>query len=198
MFMGILCSDEISKQAEPQSLGHSYTVGGNLNQILEATHWSEGKRRRNFDRSCALRIEPSPRREALYIMSSLARQISSIFSVVYVTVPSVEVGKQIARRAVEGKLAACVNIIPQYEWDGRVREDTESMLIIKTRTDQLDRLKEMVLTEHPYDVPEFIALPIEHGSEPFLKWVSKQVGSHDSTQEVPKCDTSKDGNTCAK
>ncbi|KAI1697286.1 cutA1 divalent ion tolerance protein domain-containing protein [Ditylenchus destructor] len=195
MFMRILCCDENSKQAVSQSLGHSYTVGGNSNRVFGSKALERRKAKELLWRRLCLEKEP------LSIMS-LARQISSIFSVVYVTVPSVEVGKQIARRAVEGKLAACVNIIPQltsiYEWDGRVREDTESMLIIKTKTDQLDRLKEMVLREHPYDVPEFITLPIEHGSEPFLKWVSKQVGSHDSTQEVPKCDTSKDGNTCPK
>uniref|UniRef100_A0A915D8K9 Uncharacterized protein n=1 Tax=Ditylenchus dipsaci TaxID=166011 RepID=A0A915D8K9_9BILA len=53
------------------------------------------------------------------------------------------------------------------------------MLIIKTKTDQIEVLKEMVLRTHPYDVPEFIALPIEHGSEPYLKWIEKQVGEPD-------------------
>jgi len=108
------------------------------------------------------------------------RRITTLFSVVYVTVPSVEVGKKIAREVVQGKLAACVNIVPQitsiYEWEGKLEEESEAMLIIKTKTEHLDGLKESVLRSHPYDVPEFISLPIEHGSEPYLKWIEKQVG----------------------
>ena len=105
--------------------------------------------------------------------------VTSLFSVVYVTVPSVEVGKKIARDVVGKRLAACVNIVPQltsvYEWKGQMQEDTESMLIIKTGTDRLPALKEAVLKQHPYEVPEFISLPIEQGSEPYLKWIREQT-----------------------
>ncbi|CAD5229133.1 unnamed protein product [Bursaphelenchus okinawaensis] len=109
-------------------------------------------------------------------------KIASLFSVVYVTVPSKEVGKSIAREIINSKLAACVNIIPQltsiYEWDGVVQEDDESMLIIKTKTGAIKDLKELVLKHHPYDVPEIITLPIEQGHEPYLEWINKQVAQN--------------------
>uniref|UniRef100_A0AC34FQQ6 Divalent-cation tolerance protein CutA n=1 Tax=Panagrolaimus sp. ES5 TaxID=591445 RepID=A0AC34FQQ6_9BILA len=110
---------------------------------------------------------------------SLIRMTSAIFSVVYVTVPNAEIANKIARSAVEAKLAACVNIVPGiksiYEWQGKIEEENELLLILKTKTSELDRLKEHVLKNHPYDVPEFISLPIESGSEPYLKWINEQV-----------------------
>ncbi|CAD5234585.1 unnamed protein product [Bursaphelenchus xylophilus] len=106
-------------------------------------------------------------------------KMASLFSVVYVTVPSKEVGKSIARELVNSKVAACVNIVPQvtsiYEWDGNVQEDEEAMLIIKTKTESLNQLKESVLRQHPYAIPEIIAMPIEQGHEPYLEWINKQV-----------------------
>ncbi|KAI6244114.1 putativeprotein [Aphelenchoides fujianensis] len=106
-------------------------------------------------------------------------KLASIFSVVYVTVPSKEVGKSIAREVIQSKLAACVNIVPTvtsvYEWEGKLQEDEESLLIIKTKTDHLEKLKEAILEKHPYDVPEFVSVPIEFGSSPYLKWVQEQL-----------------------
>jgi len=104
---------------------------------------------------------------------------NSIYSVVYVTVPTMDVGKKIAKSVVEKKLAACVNLIPNltsiYEWKGTVQEDSEVMLIIKTKTEAIDSLKTEVLSIHPYEVAEFISLPIEQGSEPYMKWIEGQV-----------------------
>ena len=69
------------------------------------------------------------------------------------TVPSTEVGRKIAREVVQNRLAACVNIVPQltsvYEWKGKLEEDNESMLIIKTTNARLEALKEAVLKLHP-------------------------------------------------
>jgi periplasmic divalent cation tolerance protein len=76
------------------------------------------------------------------------------FKIVYVTVPSAEVGKRIANEIVRERLAACVNILPQltsiYEWKGKVEEENEAMLIIKTTSERLSPLKEAVLKIHPY------------------------------------------------
>jgi periplasmic divalent cation tolerance protein len=88
---------------------------------------------------------------------------------------------------VKGKLAACVNIIPQvksiYEWEGKLEEEDEVLLIIKAKNDHIDLLKKAVLANHPYDVPEFISLPIEKGSEAYLKWMNDQIGSPDLTEK---------------
>uniref|UniRef100_A0A1I8AQ40 Protein CutA n=1 Tax=Steinernema glaseri TaxID=37863 RepID=A0A1I8AQ40_9BILA len=99
--------------------------------------------------------------------------------VVYVTVPSMEVARNISRSIVGGKLAACVNIVPGvtsiYEWENKIEESSELLLIIKTREEAIEELKKEVHRLHPYDVPEFISLPIEEGSEPYLKWVKDQT-----------------------
>ncbi|CAG9539135.1 unnamed protein product [Cercopithifilaria johnstoni] len=105
----------------------------------------------------------------------------ALYSVVYVTVPNSTVAQQIAREVVKGKYAACVNIVPTitsiYEWEDKVEEDKETLLVIKTKSAALDALKAKVLSMHPYKVPEFIALPIESGSESYLQWIDKQVNS---------------------
>uniref|UniRef100_A0A0R3S2M3 CutA divalent cation tolerance homolog n=1 Tax=Elaeophora elaphi TaxID=1147741 RepID=A0A0R3S2M3_9BILA len=88
----------------------------------------------------------------------------ALYSVVYVTVPNSTVAQQIAREVVKGKYAACVNIVPTitsiYEWENKLEEDKETLLIIKTKSTALNALKAKVLSMHPYKVPEFIALPV--------------------------------------
>ncbi|KAH9643303.1 hypothetical protein HF086_012973 [Spodoptera exigua] len=85
------------------------------------------------------------------------------YSVAYVTVPSIDVGKTIGHGLVKNKLAACVNVIPQ------------ALLMIKTRTSQVDKLTEFVRTNHPYSVCEVISLPIKNGNPPYLKWIGDTV-----------------------
>ena len=95
--------------------------------------------------------------------------------VVLVTCPSQEVGEKIARAVVEDRLAACVNIVPGlnsvYRWKGKVCQDPESLLVIKTRRTKLSALSRRVKGLHPYSVPEVIALPVIAGSGPYLSWV---------------------------
>ncbi|KAL0882144.1 hypothetical protein ABMA27_000703 [Loxostege sticticalis] len=101
------------------------------------------------------------------------------YSVAYVTVPSIEVGKTIGHGLVKNKLAACVNIIPQvtsiYEWKNEINEDNEALLMIKTRTTQVDKLTDFVRSNHPYEVCEVISLPIKNGNPPYLKWIGESV-----------------------
>ncbi|CEF68744.1 Novel protein [Strongyloides ratti] len=111
--------------------------------------------------------------------SKVSLKLGNIFSVVYVTVPKMENAKVIARNVVKEKLAACVNIIPGitsiYSWNGTIEEDQECLLVIKTKKNLINELKNEILKNHPYEVPEFIALPIEEGSDPYLKWIESQV-----------------------
>ncbi|PRQ21282.1 putative divalent ion tolerance protein, CutA [Rosa chinensis] len=99
--------------------------------------------------------------------------------VVYVTVPNKEVGKKLAESLVREKLAACVNIVPGilsiYQWEGEVQTDSEELLIIKTRQSLFEALTEHVKTNHPYDVPEVIALPINAGSLNYLEWIKNST-----------------------
>ena len=102
----------------------------------------------------------------------------SEFLVVYITA-SGENAKDLASALVREKLAACVNRIPgvesTYTWEGRVECDTEDLLIVKTRTDLFDRLKQRVQALHGYDVPEIIAVPIAAGSESYLEWITASL-----------------------
>ena len=100
--------------------------------------------------------------------------------VVFVTAGSIEEADKLSRGLVEEKLAFCVNALPSikstYYWDGKLCEDEEILLIIKSRSSKFDALETWVRKNHSYDVPEVIALPIVKGSQPYLKsiddWVS--------------------------
>jgi periplasmic divalent cation tolerance protein len=102
------------------------------------------------------------------------------FLVVYVTVGSVEEGEKLATALVEERLAACVNrvgpIRSTYRWEGKLEHSDEELLIIKTRSDLFDQLKNRVQALHSYSVPEIIALPIVDGSEGYLRWLGEETG----------------------
>ncbi len=81
----------------------------------------------------------------------------------------------LARELVDARLAACVNIIERvnsiYRWEGKICEDGESLLVIKSAEDRLDELVRQIVEAHPYTVPEVIALPVTSGSQPYIDWV---------------------------
>ncbi|XP_077052893.1 protein CutA homolog [Siphateles boraxobius] len=106
-------------------------------------------------------------------------QSSGTHSAAFVTCPNDTVAKELARGIVEKKLAACVNIIPQitsvYEWQGKIEEDTEVLMMIKTRSSKIPAVAEYVRSHHPYEVAEVISFPIHQGNPPYLKWIGDVV-----------------------
>jgi len=97
----------------------------------------------------------------------------------FVTCGSREEAARIARVLVENRLAACVNIVPAVEscywWEGEVQWNSEFLLILKTTGDAVGRAHERVVEEHSYEMPEFIALTIDEGSAPYLRWIQDSV-----------------------
>jgi periplasmic divalent cation tolerance protein len=81
----------------------------------------------------------------------------------------------LARTVVDERLAACVNVLPPmtsiYRWQGKVEENREQQLLIKTTVARLPSLEARLRTLHPYDVPEFLVLRAAGGSDAYLDWL---------------------------
>lgn len=101
------------------------------------------------------------------------------FAFIITTVSTEKEGRMIANELVKNKLAACVNIVPKvysvYEWDNAIQNETEVMLIIKTTKAREKDVYQTVQSLHSYDTPELITLPIENGSDTYLRWVENSV-----------------------
>jgi periplasmic divalent cation tolerance protein len=106
--------------------------------------------------------------------------------VVLVTVPNQDVGEKISQILVEERLAACVNCVSNvtslYRWQGKLEKDQELLLIVKTQRQLVDALVGRVQAEHPYEVPEIIALPIVAGSKAYLDWVVQETKDQEQTE----------------
>lgn len=86
----------------------------------------------------------------------------------------------LARTLVEQRLVACVNIVAGvtsvYRWKEGVEQDEEQLLVIKTTTDMLEALQARLRELHPYELPEFLVIPVSGGSEAYLGWLCGSVG----------------------
>jgi len=95
--------------------------------------------------------------------------------VAFVTCGSEEEALKIANALVEARLAACVNVVAPirsiYRWEGKIWDEKEWLLIIKTEKHRFDALEKKVKSLHSYSVPEIICLPITEGSAPYLNWL---------------------------
>lgn len=109
--------------------------------------------------------------------------------VVFVTCGSAEEAEKIARALVEERLAACVNISAPirslYRWEGKLCDDQEVLLVIKTARALFDRVRRAVEKLHSYQVPEVICLPVIDGAPNYLNWLSAAVGG-DAAPEVER------------
>jgi periplasmic divalent cation tolerance protein len=99
--------------------------------------------------------------------------------VIFVTTSSEPEAHKIADLLLSRRKAACVNIVPKVEssfwWQGKLDSAKESLLIIKTEASLLSEIVALVKTEHSYEVPEIIALPIIGGNVDYLKWIGDEA-----------------------
>lgn len=98
---------------------------------------------------------------------------------VYVTAPTLAEAESLARLAVEGRLAACANILPGmrslYWWQGRLESADETVLLLKTTAELAPALIRALTEAHSYDCPCVVALPIATGNPDFLRWIEAET-----------------------
>ncbi|MBZ5574326.1 MAG: divalent-cation tolerance protein CutA [Acidobacteriia bacterium] len=98
---------------------------------------------------------------------------------VVTTAASMDEARRIAGALVERKLAACVNIVSRvqsiYRWKGKTEESEEWLLMIKTTASLFERVRDTIKEMHCYELPECLSLPVDAGSEEYLKWVEDAV-----------------------
>lgn len=99
--------------------------------------------------------------------------------VILCTAPDEGTAHELGLGLVDNRLAACVNAVPGlksfYRWQGKIEADTEVQLVIKTRRGRFDAVAAWLKANHPYDVPEIIALPAERVSSAYLEWVIEET-----------------------
>jgi periplasmic divalent cation tolerance protein len=102
------------------------------------------------------------------------------FAVVLVTAPDLKTARALAKAALQARLIACANLVPKieshYRWQGKVEVSAEVLLILKATKSKLAALEKLILTQHPYDTPEFVVLPITAGSKKYLAWLAASCG----------------------
>jgi periplasmic divalent cation tolerance protein len=101
------------------------------------------------------------------------------FIIILVTASSEEEAKKVAQSLVDKRLAACVNIIKDvqsvFRWKGKILDEKELLLIVKTRKKLYKNVEEEVKNIHSYEVPEVIAFPIISGSKDYLYWIDSET-----------------------
>ena len=102
--------------------------------------------------------------------------------IVLTAAPDDERAEMWARTLVEERLAACVNVhgpmISYYRWKGVVDRDSERQMVIKTTRERVTALRARMLELHSYELPEFVVVAVDGGSDEYLKWVAEQTRPH--------------------
>jgi periplasmic divalent cation tolerance protein len=103
--------------------------------------------------------------------------------IAFCTCPDTETAERIAAAVVQERLAACVNRLPgvvsTYRWQGEIHRDNEHLLLIKTTSERFAALRDRIVSLHPYDVPEVVAVAVVAGFDPYLAWIESQTSRND-------------------
>ncbi len=102
-----------------------------------------------------------------------------MYSMVYITTSGDLESKKIARKLLEEKLAACINIIPtiesMYLWKGTIEEDSESIMFVKTKSELVGKVIKRVEQLHSYEIPCILEIRVNNGSNNYLKWMESEL-----------------------
>lgn len=102
-----------------------------------------------------------------------------MYIMVFVTTSTPEEAENIAKKIVEEKTAACVNIIREmssiYYWNNKIERASECLLIIKTTYERYSLLEKTIIENHSYKNPEIIGIKIERGAEKYLHWIGETL-----------------------
>jgi periplasmic divalent cation tolerance protein len=116
-----------------------------------------------------------PARRVRAARSTKVNAMTPEYVLVLTTLPGDTDASGFARVLVEERLAACVNVLPPMEsffrWEGDIQRDVERQIVMKTGRERVAALWERMRELHPYDVPEFIVLPIVDGNDGYLRWI---------------------------
>ncbi|MBJ3814041.1 divalent cation tolerance protein CutA [Shimwellia pseudoproteus] len=95
--------------------------------------------------------------------------------VVLCTTPDEASAQELAALVLGEKLAACATLLPGatslYYWEGKLEQEYEVQMILKTDQSHLDALMVTLKQHHPYKTPEILALPVAHGESEYLSWL---------------------------
>jgi len=99
--------------------------------------------------------------------------------VILVATSGLDEAKRIATAILTARYAACVTILPSvhsmYWWEGKIAQEEEAMLVIKTTANQYGPIEKAIKELHSYKVPEILALPVKYGLPQYLEWVMREV-----------------------
>ena len=104
---------------------------------------------------------------------------AAAFRLVLVTAPDLKTARALAKAALTARLVACANLVPKIEshywWQGKLESSAEVLIVFKTTRAKLVALEKLIVAKHPYDTPEFIALPLAEGNGKYLGWLAESV-----------------------
>lgn len=124
-------------------------------------------------------------------MSLTTSSASSDLLLVFTTLPDAAAAQAMARLLVEQRLAACVSVLPAaqscYRWQRQVEEATEIPLLIKTTTARYAALEASIRAQHPYELPEIVAVPVAAGLPDYLSWIAAETTLTPSTPDISSC-----------
>jgi periplasmic divalent cation tolerance protein len=102
-----------------------------------------------------------------------------MYSIVYITTSGISESKKIAKKLLEDKLACCINIIPSVEsmylWKGKIEEDSESIMVVKTKSILVEEVIKFVEFVHSYETPCVLEITVNNGSNNYLKWMETEL-----------------------